>query len=124
MFKIFTENNLTSDNQSGFKLSDSCINQILSITLEIYQSFDDDLDVRNIVLDISKVFDNVYHKGLIYKLNDKLFGDNTSLFSVVRDSNTLMIHFNNNFKKVSNWALILTLIRKSRRSFSPLNSKK
>ena len=104
MFEIFTENNLISHNQTGFKLRDSGINQILSFTLEICQSFHDNLDVRAIVLDISKVFDKVYLKGLIYKLNDKLFADNTSLFPVVRDSNTLAIHFNNNFKRISNWA--------------------
>ena len=47
MFEIFTENNLISDNQSGFKPVDSCICQLLSITHEIYQSFDN-LEVRAI----------------------------------------------------------------------------
>ena len=37
----FTENNLISDNQLGFKLGNSYINQLLSITHEIYQSVDD-----------------------------------------------------------------------------------
>ena len=46
MFEFFTENNLISDNQSSFKRSDSCINQLPSITHEIYQSFDDSLEVR------------------------------------------------------------------------------
>ena len=68
MFEFLTENNLISDNQSGFKLGDSCINQLLSITHEIYQSFDDNLEVRAVFLDISKAFDKVWHKGLIYKL--------------------------------------------------------
>ena len=68
MFEFFTENNLISDNQSGFKPGDSCINQLLSITHEIYQSFDDNLEVRAVFLDISKAFDKVWHKGLIYKL--------------------------------------------------------
>ena len=39
-------------NQSGFKPGDSCANQLLSITHEMYQSFDDNLDVRAVVLDI------------------------------------------------------------------------
>ena len=47
MFEIFTENNLISDNQSGFKPVDSCICQLLSITHEIYQSFDN-IEVRAI----------------------------------------------------------------------------
>ena len=67
MFEFFTKNDLISHNQSGFKPGDSCINQLLSITHEIYKSFDDVLDVRRIFLDISKAFDKVWHKGLIYK---------------------------------------------------------
>ena len=47
---------------------DSCINQLISITHEIYQSFDDGLEVRGVFLDISKAFDKVWHEGLIYKL--------------------------------------------------------
>ena len=35
MYEFFTENNLISPNESGFKPRDSCINQILSITHEI-----------------------------------------------------------------------------------------
>ena len=46
MFEFFTETNLISENQSGFKPGDSCINELLSITHEIYQSFDDNLEVR------------------------------------------------------------------------------
>ena len=44
------------------------VNQLLSITNEIYQSFDDNLEVRPVFLEISKTFDMVWHKGLIYKL--------------------------------------------------------
>ena len=66
MLEFFIENNLISKNQSGFRPVDSCINQFLSITHEIYQSFDDDLEVRAAFLDISKAFDKVSHKGLIF----------------------------------------------------------
>ena len=40
MFEYFIENGLISHNQSGFKRGDSCINQLLSTTHEIYKSFD------------------------------------------------------------------------------------
>ena len=68
LFEYFIENDLISPNQSGFKPGDSCTNQLISITHEIYQSFDDGFEVRGVFLDISKAFDKVWHDGLIYKL--------------------------------------------------------
>ena len=68
MFGFFIENNLISQHQSGFKPGDSCINQLLSITHEIYQLLDEAFDVRSVFLDISKAFDKVWHDGIIFKL--------------------------------------------------------
>ena len=51
---LFTEPNLKSPNQSGFIPRDLCIKQLLSITHEIYKSFDDGLEVQGILLYISK----------------------------------------------------------------------
>ena len=68
MFRFFLENKLITPHQSGFKPGDSCINQLLSITHEIYKSFDDGLEVRSVFLDISKAFDKVWHDGVIFKL--------------------------------------------------------
>ena len=69
MFRFFLDNKLISTNQSGFKPGDSCMNQLLSITHEIYKSFDDGLEVRSVFLDISKAVDKVWHEGVIFKLN-------------------------------------------------------
>ena len=68
MFTFFINYKLISSNQSGFKLGDSCINQLLSITHDIYESFNLGLEVRSVFYDISKVFDKVWHDGIIYKL--------------------------------------------------------
>ena len=68
MSEIFVENKLISSSQSGFKPGDSCINQLLSITHEIYISFDEGLDVWSVFLDISKALDKVSHDGIIFKL--------------------------------------------------------
>ena len=57
--EYFIENDLISPNQSDFKSSDSCTNPSISITHEIYQSFDDRFEVRDVFLDISKGFDKV-----------------------------------------------------------------
>ena len=67
MFGFFLDKGLISANQSGFKPGDSCINQLLSITHNIYKSFDDGYEVRGAFLDISKAFDQDWHDGLIFK---------------------------------------------------------
>ena len=59
MFGFFIENDLISQHRSGFKPGDSCINQLLSITHEIYEPFDDGFDVRRVFRDLSKAFDKV-----------------------------------------------------------------
>ena len=53
------ENKLISSSHSGFKQGDSCINQLLSITNEVYSSFDEGLEVGSIFLDIAKAFDKM-----------------------------------------------------------------
>ena len=64
------EETLLNPNQSGFRPSDSCINQLLAITHEIFEAFDCNptLEVRSVFLDISKAFDKLWHEGLLFKL--------------------------------------------------------
>ena len=76
MFKFFIENELISPNQSGFKPGDSCTNQLLAITHEIYKSFDKGFEVRGVFLDILKAFDKVWHEGLIFKLKHNSMSGN------------------------------------------------
>ena len=74
---------MISINQSSLRSGDSCINQLLPITHEIYQSFDDNLEVRAVFLDISKAFDKVWHKGLILKLKQKCISD--KILNIITD---------------------------------------
>ena len=168
MFEFFIQNNLITPNQSGFKTGDSCINQLISITHEIYKSVDDGYEVQGLFLDISTAFDKVWHQGLHCKLrqngisgeilkiltdfldnrnqkvifngqysswakveaglfqdsilgpllfliyildlsdnlasNPKLFVDDTSLFSVVKNVDASNIDLNNDLKKIGEWA--------------------
>ena len=83
MKDFFLANNLLAPNQSGFKPGDSCINQLLSITHEIYSSFDDGFDVRSVFLDISKAFDKVWHEGIIFKLRQ--IGISDDLLNILSD---------------------------------------
>ena len=54
MFNFFMTNHLISTCQSGFKPGDSCINQLLSITHEIYALFDNGYEVRGVFFVIFK----------------------------------------------------------------------
>ena len=68
MFQFFIKNKLMATNQSGFKPRGPCNKQLLSITHDIYKSFDQECEVRGVFLHISKVFDKVWHVGIIFKL--------------------------------------------------------
>ena len=71
MFGCFIENDLISQHQSVFKPADSCINQLLSITHEIYQLFDEGFDVRSIFIDISKAFDKSMASSYYFQTETK-----------------------------------------------------
>ena len=76
MYFYLNENSLLSKKQSGFRPGDSTINQLLSITNDIYESFEKNAETRAVFLDISKAFDKVWHEGLIHKLKANGFRDN------------------------------------------------
>ncbi len=70
IYSHMCENSLLNPHQSGFRPGDSTINQLLCITHKIHSAFEDtpSKETRTIFLDLSKAFDRVWHKGLLYKL--------------------------------------------------------
>ena len=80
MFGFFIENDLISQYHSGFKPGNSRINQLLSITRELYQPSNEGL-VYSVFLNISKAFDKVWHDGIIFKLKQN--GISGNLFKSV-----------------------------------------
>ena len=83
MFSFLIEKNLISSNQSGFRPGNSCFKQLLSITHEIYKSFDNEFEVKGVFLYISKAFDEVWHEGIIFKLKQNNISG--KLLSVLSD---------------------------------------
>ena len=85
LFNFFLQNKLFTPCQSSFIPGDSCVSQILSITDEIYQSFDchPPIDIRGTFFGISKAFDKVWHKGLIFKL--KTYGIDAKLLKLLEN---------------------------------------
>ena len=90
------EERLLNPNQSGFRPSDSCINQFLAITnaitnhklqmqlqiinfLQIFEALD--CNPTLVFLDISKAFDKVWHQGLLFKLRS--MGISSELYNLL-----------------------------------------
>ena len=69
VYNYLHRNSLISYHQSGFKPKDSTINQLAYLYHTFSKALDDKKDVRIIFCDVSKAFDRVWHRGLIYKLN-------------------------------------------------------
>ena len=83
LYEHLNQNNLITHNQSGFRPGDGCINQLLYLMSEIYESFEspDSLEVRAVFLDIS-AFDKFWHEGLIFKLKQNGVRGNSLEFFV------------------------------------------
>ena len=61
-------NNLLNSNQSGFRPVNSCVHEPISITRDVYKTFDANLtfEVRGVFLDLSKVFNKVWHESILW----------------------------------------------------------
>ena len=81
IYNFLLEEKLLNPNQSGFRPSDSCINQLQSH--EIFETFDCNLslELRSVFLDISKAFDKVWREGLLYNL--KSMGISGELYNLL-----------------------------------------
>ena len=104
--KFIEENSLFCSNQSGFRKTDSRLNQLLSIVYEIYEYFDNFpfLETRSECLDMSKAFDRVQHEGLIYKLKTVGVSNNLlTLFQSFLDNRCQRVLLNG---QNSHWELI------------------
>ena len=94
IYTILDTEKLLNTNQSGFRPSDSCVNQFFIVTQKIFSSFDcnPSLEVRLIFLDISKAFHKVWHEGLVSKFKS---------FVISRNLHNLVKHYlNDRFQKV------------------------
>ena len=63
------ENNVISSKQAAYIKGDSTVNQLLYIVHKIKQSWTKGDITHGIFLDVKAAFDQVWHKGLIAKLN-------------------------------------------------------
>ncbi|MCG7882866.1 MAG: hypothetical protein JAY96_14895 [Candidatus Thiodiazotropha endolucinida] len=83
LYNFFHENNLLYRYQSGFLPQHSTTFQLIDIFQHICQTFDNNQFSCMIFCDVSKAFDRVWHKGLLFKL--KQHGINGSLLNWIND---------------------------------------
>ena len=79
LFNYMKANNILSKCQSGFLPNDSTVNQLIEMYHNIISNMDRGRDVRFVFCDVSKAFDKVWHKGLIFK--HKFTGVNEQLIA-------------------------------------------
>ena len=68
VYSFLNTNEVISENQSSFRPGDSNIYQLISLTSDIYDSFEKYDETHDLFLDISKAFDKVWHDGVIFKV--------------------------------------------------------
>ena len=68
IYNHFRDNQLISCFQSGFLPGHSTVTQLLEVYHQFCQTIDRNHEIRVIFLDITKAFDKVWHKGLLFKL--------------------------------------------------------
>ncbi|MES9992730.1 MAG: reverse transcriptase family protein, partial [Candidatus Thiodiazotropha sp.] len=69
IFNFFRDNAIITTLQSGFVPGDSTVNQLIDIYNTFCKALDEGKEVRAIFCDVSKAFDRVWHRGLLYKLH-------------------------------------------------------
>ena len=68
LFNFIRDHEILTTLQSGFIPGDSTVNQLVDIYNTFCKALDEEKEVRAIFCDVSKEFDRVWHKGLLYKL--------------------------------------------------------
>ena len=68
LFNYIRDHEILSALQSGFIPGDSTVNQLVDIYNTFCKSLDKGKEVRAVFCDISKAFDRVWHRGLLFKL--------------------------------------------------------
>ena len=69
VFNYFRDNFILSVFQSGFLPGRSTVTQLLEVYHSFCKAVDEGKEIRVVFLDITKAFDRVWHRGLIYKLH-------------------------------------------------------
>ena len=103
IYEHLCANQLLTPNQSGFRPGDSTVNQLLSITHQIYSAFEEfpSRETRAVFLDTSKAFD----KAIIY--SNKGFSIQSSITTCFkRKKLVLVLYYCRCASRLRPWSLI------------------
>ena len=67
IYKHISQHSLLTEKQSGYRPGHNTQMQLMYFANKLYKSLDSGHDFTAIYLDISKYFDKIWHKGLLYK---------------------------------------------------------
>ena len=101
MLPFSIKNKVIAANQSSFRPGDFCINQLIVITQEIYQSFIASYEVRGVFLDIPKVFDKVWYEGLIFKLKQNGISGKVVILTFIKKNRKQRVVLNGQFSSLA-----------------------
>ena len=80
LFNYVRDHDILSALQSGFTPGDSTVNQLIDLYNTFCKSLDEGKEVRAVFCDISKAFDRVWHRGLLFKLESVGISDSLILW--------------------------------------------
>lgn len=83
VYNFLLDHNVFTPHQSGFRPSDSTVNQLACLYHTFCEALDKKKDIRIIFCDISKAFDRCWHDGIIFKL--KRIGITGNLLEFFKD---------------------------------------
>ena len=68
MYNFFISNDIIYERQSGFLKGHSTVHQLIHIYHQVASSLDSNQNTCMVFCDISNAFDRVWHKGLLFKI--------------------------------------------------------
>ncbi|KAK3096455.1 hypothetical protein FSP39_000336 [Pinctada imbricata] len=68
LYNFINDKKLITPVQSGFTPNDSSVYQLTDLYNTFVKAIDDGKEIRAVFCDVSKAFDRVWHRGLLYKL--------------------------------------------------------
>ena len=102
MRKIINEKNLIPPHQFGFRNKYATIEQVHRLTNKIYSALKQKKFCTAVFLDIEKVFDKVWHEGLLFKVSQNFHSAYHQFLSSHLENKTFSVKIQDTFSDICN----------------------